>query len=303
MDSNSKNNITFKDEEFLKDFTKNIISIRKSKNFNQDQISKLLNINVNIIASLENGDLSKLENNVFVLGHIKTYLKWLNINYDMFLENINSNNKYKHKIPNKPIVLNLNFLKFLNIKFGKSTLIIFIIIFSIISSTILVFIWNNLLNKSVNLVSGPNYINKNISRDESENSTTIYSNEVEKHDTNTNNEELVTDEKNINVDVNDKDQPLLNNEINNSISSIVIYAINDSWIEIQDKNSNIIISKILNKGEQESINYEEGLKLITGNAGGIKIKINEVIIENIGENGEVKRNISLNYTNLLKINE
>ena len=86
-------------------------------------------------------------------------------------------------------------------------------------------------------------------------------------------------------------------------ATIEILAKDDSWIEIQNNSSKIIISKFLKKNENISIKYEKGLRLVTENAGGINIKVNDTIIENIGKEGEVKRNISLDYVNLLKFNQ
>ena len=91
----NKNILYIEDQTFFQEFIKNIIIARESKNFTQKQASSLLNININIIINLERGDLEKLENNVFVLGHIKTYLKWLNIEYQLFFQKINSKKRMK----------------------------------------------------------------------------------------------------------------------------------------------------------------------------------------------------------------
>ena len=51
----------------------------ESKNITIENASKLLNININILQSIENGELETLTNDVFTIGHIRTYLKWLEI--------------------------------------------------------------------------------------------------------------------------------------------------------------------------------------------------------------------------------
>ena len=84
------------------------------------------------------------------------------------------------------------------------------------------------------------------------------------------------------------------------IDSITIEAIADSWIEIQDINSEILVSKIIKKDSQINLAYKKDLILVTGNAGGIIIHIDNNIINNLGGSGEVKRNISLNLENLIK---
>ena len=61
----------------------------------------------------------------------------------------------------------------------------------------------------------------------------------------------------------------------------IIEAIADSWIEIQDINSEIIVSKIIKKDTKVNIPYKKDLILVTGNAGGIIIHIGNDIINNI----------------------
>ena len=84
------------------------------------------------------------------------------------------------------------------------------------------------------------------------------------------------------------------------INTITIEAIADSWIEIQDNNSEILVSKIIKKDSQINLPYKKDLILVTGNAGGIIIHIDNNVINNLGTSGEVKRNISLNLENLIK---
>ena len=115
------------DKEFLQGFIKNIIIAREKKNFTQIESSKILNIDIKIIIDLENGYINKLENNVFTLGHIKTYLKWLNIEYELFLSNF----KLKEININKEEDKTFNFLskiiaKLIN-KYGKKNIITLII--------------------------------------------------------------------------------------------------------------------------------------------------------------------------------
>ena len=63
---------------------------------------------------------------------------------------------------------------------------------------------------------------------------------------------------------------------------------------------NIEIYKIIKKDSRINIPYKKDLILVTGNAGGIIIHIDNNVINNLGASGEVKRNISLNLENLIK---
>ena len=287
------NILYIEDQTFFQEFIKNIIITRESKNYTQKQASDLLNININIIINLERGDLDKLENNVFVLGHIKTYLKWLNLEYQLFFQKINSKKIHINEKKDKLKILS-KFSLNLKIKFGKINILTTLIIFSFISSAIIISLWiltNN--NKS-------EYLNENTKVYENINNMKIK--EIEN-----------IEEKNIDIDeindntVNNSNIDKENNDIKIdeavNIKTITIIAINDSWIEIQNKNGKIIISKILKKNENIKIDYDKELKLLAGNAGGINIEINNTVIKNLGKDGEVKRDISLNYIDLLKFNK
>ena len=287
------NILYIEDQTFFQEFIKNIIIARESKNFTQKQASDLLNININIIINLERGDLDKLENNVFVLGHIKTYLKWLNIEYQLFFQKIKSKNIHIYEKKDKLKILS-KFSLNLKIKFGKINILTTLIIFSFISSAIIISLWILTNNKK------SEYLNENTKVYENINNMKIK--EIEN-----------IEEKNIDIDeindntVNNSNIDKENNDIKIdeaiNIKTIKIIAINDSWIEIQNKNGKIIISKILKKNENIKIDYDKELKLLAGNAGGINIEINNTVIKNLGKDGEVKRDISLNYIDLLKFNK
>ena len=283
----NKNILYIEDQTFFQEFIKNIIITRESKNFTQKQASDLLNININIIINLERGNLDKLENNVFVLGHIKTYLKWLNLEYQLFFQKINSKKIHINEKKDKLKILS-KFSLNLKIKFGKINILTTLIIFSFISSAIIISLWILTNNKK------SEYLNENINN--------MKIKEIEN-----------IEEKNIDIDeindntVNNSNIDKENNDIKIdeaiNIKTIKIIAINDSWIEIQNKNGKIIISKILKKNENIKIDYDKELKLLAGNAGGINIEINNTVIKNLGKDGEVKRDISLNYIDLLKFNK
>ncbi len=287
------NILYIEDQTFFQEFIKNIIIARESKNFTQKQASSLLNININIIINLERGDLEKLENNVFVLGHIKTYLKWLNLEYQLFFQKINSKKIHINEKKDKLKILS-KFSLNLKIKFGKINILTTLIIFSFISSAIIISLWILTNNKK------SEYLNENTKVYENINNMKIK--EIEN-----------IEEKNIDIDeindntVNNSNIDKENNDIKIdeavNIKTIKIIAINDSWIEIQNKNGKIIISKILKKNENIKIDYDKELKLLAGNAGGINIEINNTVIKNLGKDGEVKRDISLNYIDLLKFNK
>ena len=289
----NKNILYIEDQTFFQEFIKNIIIARESKNFTQKQVSALLNININIIINLERGDLEKLENNVFVLGHIKTYLKWLNIEYQLFFQKINSKKIHINEKKDKLKILPKFSLK-LKIKYSKISILTTLIVFSFISSAIIISLWILTSNKNSKYLNENTKVYENIGNMKIKEIENIEEKKIDIYEINNN----TVNNSNIDKENNDI---IIDEAVN--IKTIKIIAINDSWIEIQNKNGKIIISKILKKNENIKIDYDKELKLLAGNAGGINIEINNTVIKNLGKDGEVKRDISLNYIDLLKFNK
>ena len=254
----------------LDEFKNNLKIARESRNITIEKASKLLNININIIKNLENGEFNKLTNDVFIKGHIRTYLKWLEIDYSLLIDDNHDNENIDLVIKKPKITISYK------LKLSK---------FHIVLISLILFILIILLYNNVNKVEPLIYI-----------------------DTNEAQETLVEDKTGNLSDVIIADSLPSNKEMNNkNITNIVevdnyiyIKAIEDTWIEIQRNNLEVLITKVIKKDEELKVLYEKDLILVTGNAGSIIIHINDKIINNIGMPGEVKRNISLNYDDLIK---
>tara|TARA_B100000686_G_scaffold354686_1_gene466403 strand:+ start:3246 stop:3824 length:579 start_codon:yes stop_codon:yes gene_type:complete len=179
MENNLNKYYIANDEDFIEEFRKNIIKSRESKNISQKEVSKILNISQNIIINLENGDLKKISNNIFIQGHIRTYLKWLSIDHNIFFNNTSVNNTITINKTNKNksnIILFFKFFQFmtfpiiniLNEKYGKKITILFTIIISIMACIIIVFIWHKHSNKGIeNYGFKKNYYDKKMENNNS----------------------------------------------------------------------------------------------------------------------------------------
>ena len=261
----------------LDKFKNNLKFTRESKNITIEQASKLLNININILQNIENGELDKLTNDVFTIGHIRTYLKWLEIDPNLIIsEKKNTKNSNSNIKKNKVILpYKLKISKF------------YVSLISIILFFILILIYNNKTT-----INPDSYVRISTNKIEDK----PLKNEIETLEYEKTSETIAISEGPLNKEI-EKD---ISQNILDQINYIYIKAIADSWIEIQKNNSEILVSKVIKKGEELKLPYEKDLILVTGNAGGIIIHLNNTIINNIGLPGEVKRNISLNYDSLIK---
>ena len=260
----------------LDEFKNNLKISRESKNITIEEAAKTLHISVVIIKNLENGELDKLANDVFTMGHIRTYLKWLGINSSVIIGDYK--NVQNTKLKSKNLKINIPYrLKLSKFTASLISLILFILI---------ILIYKN-LNKAEQL---PYVSTSNIQDSLKEDKITNLKLKNAPEINNTSKEDLDEESKSKSMPEN---VALENNYI-------YIKAIEDTWIEIQRNNSEVLVTKIIKKNEELKILYEKDLILVTGNAGSIIIHINGKTINNIGMPGEVKRNISLNYDDLIK---
>jgi len=82
---------------------------------------------------------------------------------------------------------------------------------------------------------------------------------------------------------------------------VIIRAIDDSWVRISDGVSGAVKIGIMKAGETYRVPTLPNLKLMTGNAGAIEIKVGEVTLPPLGGRGEVIRNIDLNPESLRQL--
>ena len=278
------NNLELSEEIDLEELKKNIVNARKIKNLSIKEASQILNISEDIINKLEEGNFEEISKDIFIIGHIRTYLNFIEIDPKLLIDN------YK---PKKIILKKNNQNIILPYSFNLSRKYIFLI-------SIILFFFLLIIYKEINTVNKINIINNESSEQAIEN---IIDQEKAIQEIEDLEEKEVTNSEPNENKIESQSDEIITSEIKN-IDFIYIESSEDSWIEIQDKNSKVLVSKIIKKNEKIKLAYEKDLILVTSNAGGIIIKIDNNIINNIGKFGEVKRNISLNLENLIKyINE
>lgn len=74
----------------------------------------------------------------------------------------------------------------------------------------------------------------------------------------------------------------------------------NSWVEVRDAAGKVLISQVLKPGDYFLVPNQPGMTMSTGNAGGIKLVVDGKTVPKIGKAAEVKRNISLDPSALLK---
>ena len=82
-------------------------------------------------------------------------------------------------------------------------------------------------------------------------------------------------------------------------SRVVLHAVADSWVQIRDKASNLLFTRVLKPGEHYNVPNQQGLTLVAGNAGGIDVTVDGQEAPRLGDLGHVARNVSLDPDHLL----
>lgn len=75
---------------------------------------------------------------------------------------------------------------------------------------------------------------------------------------------------------------------------IVVQAMSDSWVEIRDSESaELLLTRVLFKGDSYQVPNRNGLTLLTGNAGGLRITVDGTPVPSLGPPGAVRRDVAL----------
>ncbi len=87
--------------------------------------------------------------------------------------------------------------------------------------------------------------------------------------------------------------------LENEGSRITVRAKSDSWIQVRDDIANqLLLTRLLRRGDSYRVPNRSGLKLLTGNAGALDILIDGEAVPSIGATGVVRRGVALDVESL-----
>ena len=237
---------------------------RKSQKIDLNTVSQDLKISESLLGDIENNQFPSYINVTFLIGHIRSYAKYLNLDEKLLIENFkiqisfddnNLNNEMRK--PNAPVI-QFSFFKALS----------FVSIIAISSSFYFLFIPSNDLQ--------PEYaMTPNIPEDLESTLEEI--------------EMKLSLEKKLIVDTLDNISASLSisNDKNLADKIVTLKFLNPTWVQLRDSKNNVIISKLMSKKDEFSFKISENLNLTTGNAGNIIILVDGVVKGKVGKIGEV----------------
>jgi cytoskeletal protein RodZ len=79
----------------------------------------------------------------------------------------------------------------------------------------------------------------------------------------------------------------------NGDARIVLKATQDAWVQVRDRQGNLLLTRVLRVGDSYMVPNQADLTLLTGNAGGLEVSVDGSALPALGPVGAVRRNIPL----------
>ena len=260
---------------------------RKSQKIDLNTVSQDLKISESLLGDIENNQFPSYINVTFLIGHIRSYAKYLNLDEKLLIENFkiqisfdgnNLNNEMRK--PNTPVI-QFSFFKTLS----------FVSIIAISSSFYFLFIPSNDLQPEYAMT--PN-IPENLESTLEEIEMKLSLEKKLIVDALDNTSQIIADSSQI---IENKDALIssmsaiaslpISNDKNLADKIVTLKFLNPTWIQLRDSKNNVIISKLMSKKDEFSFKISENLNLTTGNAGNIIILVDGVVKGKVGKIGEV----------------
>ena len=80
---------------------------------------------------------------------------------------------------------------------------------------------------------------------------------------------------------------------------VIIKAIASSWIEVTRADGEVLVTKLMRSGDELVLSTNDDLFLSTGNAGGLRLEMMNLLAFDAGQTGEILRDLRLNRESLL----
>ncbi|MEK9966399.1 MAG: RodZ domain-containing protein [Rhodospirillaceae bacterium] len=79
----------------------------------------------------------------------------------------------------------------------------------------------------------------------------------------------------------------------NAAARIILQAQENTWVQVREDDESVILTQMLEAGDRYMVPKRDGLRLMTGNAGGLEILVDGEVVPAIGERGESRRDVRL----------
>ena len=294
------------------------LDARVSKSLTQEQASALLKVRLKIIKDFENGDQIDLPGTAYKIGFVRSYARLLELDSDLLVKEFKESIEVdKLKEEYKFLSPEINNNRIFPIG-AVLSLFIALLVYSgwyyTDRSNSINLVSNNFEgkeNKTINELDNSNYVIIEDSLEPKNVSSKIMNKDQETKQSVLKEKTDITEFETKNITNNNK--PNLNNQImpiaTNKVeekniesktsemsakanerdpdNEMVLKAIGNSWVEIEDLDGNILMTRLMRPGETYVVPKINGLTLNTGNAGALSLSQGDEVILKLGEIGEI----------------
>ena len=288
---------------------------RVNKSLTQDQASAILKVRVKIIKDFENGNQIDLPGLAYKIGFVRSYARLLGLDSDLLVKEFKESlelTSYKEEY------------KFLTPNIEPKKLLPIGAVLSLFISLIIYTGWyysdrsNNVNQVSNQVLENEDKILPNLAdnkyiiiEDSFESNKSAMSDvkknydQVEKNVLNSQtefkddivvlNEEIILTDKN-RIEQNETETNEMSAKANERDPSteMVLKATGNSWVEIEDIDGNIVMTRLMRPGETYVVPNITGLTFNTGNAGALSLSQGDILVPSLGNVGEIIKARPLN---------
>lgn len=267
------------------------LDARLNKGLTQEQAGALLKVRVKIIKDFENGEHIDLPGLAYKVGFVRSYARLLDLDGDLLVKEFKESlelNSFKEEY------------KFLTPELNKNN---FIPIGAVVSVFIAIlsytgWYYSDRSNK-IEEVSDKKIVEMSSKISEIDNNSYViieenFSNDLlsskrnddEKKVQEVNRKTYLKDDQVESITIKNTELSATANERDPS-TEMVLKAIGNSWVEIEDVDGNILMTRLMRPGETYVVPNINGLTFNTGNAGALSLSQGNVIVPKLGEIGEI----------------
>ncbi len=267
------------------------LDARLNKGLTQEQAGSLLKVRVKIIKDFESGDHIDLPGLAYKVGFVRSYARLLDLDGDLLVKEFKESlelNSFKEEY------------KFLTPELNKNN---FIPIGAVVSVFIAILSYTGWYysdrSDKIEKVSDKKIVEMSSKTSEIDNNSYVI---IEENFSNNllsskrNNDEKKVQEANLNIklkDSKDESKTSKNTELSATANErdpsteMVLKAIGNSWVEIEDVDGNVLMTRLMRPGETYVVPNINGLTFNTGNAGALSLSQGNVMVPRLGEIGEI----------------
>ncbi len=254
---------------------------RERKKVTLFDVSKELKISEEILKNIENNYFQKNINSVFIIGHLRSYCSFLELNNNEIIELFK-----KQHFPETKKNIEIQRPKFDYKPLFSNKLLSLSLIIIIFGVFYILFIDVQKPLREYAII--PDLPENYISVVEKANLDDLVDNQISKNELEKNFAEIESQSNSSSAIAS------LPNVENYRSSIITLKFLDETWVQLRDKNNEIVFSQLMNKNDEYSYDMNNRYSITSGNAGHILVLINQIVRGKVGKKGQVVDSLVIN---------